>query len=139
VRSSGQAKQPFGCELLMAVTMKSTVFWVVTPCSLETARRYGTRCRHHLHLTWSRPLSVSNRGYDLNCSRSLADNSFQAWTGLYQVGLFIRGWLSLPPASSCFLFGVLFDPEDKIRYMLPKQSGFFRTTTALQPRKPDTK
>lgn len=31
----------FGFEILTAVTMKFKVFWDVTPCSLETARRFG--------------------------------------------------------------------------------------------------
>jgi hypothetical protein len=34
-------------EVLTAVTMKSTVFWVVTPCSLEPVRHYRT---YRLHL-----------------------------------------------------------------------------------------
>jgi hypothetical protein len=36
-----------GCKVLGAVAMKSTVFWVVKPCSLEIAKRFGGI--HHLH------------------------------------------------------------------------------------------
>jgi hypothetical protein len=28
-------------EVLTAVTMESTIFWVLMPCSLETAQRFG--------------------------------------------------------------------------------------------------
>jgi hypothetical protein len=33
----------------MAMTMKSTIFWVIVPCSLETAWHFRGTCRLHLH------------------------------------------------------------------------------------------
>jgi hypothetical protein len=37
-----------GLDVHSAVAMKSAVFWVVTPCSLERARRFGWTCRLHM-------------------------------------------------------------------------------------------
>jgi hypothetical protein len=37
-----------GCQFLMAVTMKGTVFWLVMPCNSERAQRFGGTYRLHL-------------------------------------------------------------------------------------------
>jgi hypothetical protein len=37
------------CEVLVAVTMKSSIFWDITPCSpVRVNRRVGGKCRLHL-------------------------------------------------------------------------------------------
>jgi hypothetical protein len=41
VKSHGQAKMCFEFEILMAVTIKHGVFWVVTPCGSEIVQRFG--------------------------------------------------------------------------------------------------
>jgi ABC-type molybdate transport system permease subunit len=71
---------------LIIVSVKSTVFWVVTPSSSETARRFGgTYC---LHLQDRRLRKARNRVFST------------------------RGSLILPPVSAGFILVLLFDPED---------------------------
>jgi hypothetical protein len=39
-----------GCEVLIAVVMKSSMFWDITPCSLfKVNRRFGGTSCLHLH------------------------------------------------------------------------------------------
>jgi hypothetical protein len=46
-RALGKSVELFGLDVLTAVTMRNTIFWVVMPCSSELARRVRGIHRHH--------------------------------------------------------------------------------------------
>jgi hypothetical protein len=73
-------------KVTIYLTLKSTVIWVVTPCSSEGTRRFGRT---------SPPRSGSKSKQSKKPAE--ADGKLSQ--------------LSFPPASAGFLFGLLFDPE----------------------------